>query len=215
MKNQAKNRDEVFKFILSDKTYEEILRTFLVVKNERDEFRQHLWLQICQLSERDLVKSWNEKYFTYLYVSIIKNQIQSNTSSWQKIRLKYDSAHKIDSESNDYSTDDIAATNRKKYSYEEDFTQSVEQNYIDAELITEKKNKLLLINEALDYHIKLKPMFYLEASIFKMYFESDMSLRDITKKTGIQTTSVFNYVKTAKQLIKQYIKQKNGTTINL
>ena len=75
----ASTRDEVFSLVLKDKIYEDILYKFLSNKKERDEFRQHLWLQLCQMPNEKIITSWNQRWFQYLFVSVVKNVIKSSS----------------------------------------------------------------------------------------------------------------------------------------
>lgn len=180
----AATRDQVFSFVLKDRIYEDILRKFLSDKKERDEFRQHLWLQICLIPEKKIILSWNQKWFQYLYVSIIKNQIQSSDSSWH---LKYRKMIAIDSSTEIENIND--------------------ENEID--LKEEKEFKLKCIEEGLK-NLESNPNFFIQAELFKLYFQKNMTYRAIAKKTKIPLISVHSYVQTAIVMIRGYVKKKYG-----
>lgn len=182
----AATAQQVYNYIIKDNFYDEILFKFFNNKEERDEFRQELWIMLGEIKEEKILKAWNDKYFKYLYVRIISNQVKSSTSRWQ-YNKKFD---------------------MEKFKADTDFsTESIEHDIIKAEVAKENTLKLTLIDKAINHLITINPHFIIESELFKMHHKDGLTLREISNKTNIPSTSVFEYIQSAQVLIKGHIKK--------
>lgn len=184
----ANTSQEVYKFILADKSYEEILQKFFSKKSERDEFRQYLWLIICEQGEEKIVTSWNSKFFKYWYVSVIKNQVASATSPWH-----------LKERARNHNIDEIDGLNEPG-EYGITYEDIDNQNY--------NNMRLELVEKAIQYWSAKDPFFLTERECFNLYYQEGLSYRQISKKLNIPTPSVYIYVNAAQVKIKGYITNK-------
>lgn len=182
----ASTTQQVFNHIVKDNFYDEILYKFFNNKEERDEFRQELWLMLGDMAPEKIIKAWNDKYFKYLYVRIISNQVKSSNSKWQYNK-------KFDMEGFKLVT--------------EFHTQSIEDDIIKEETKKENQTKLSIIDKAINHLIGINPHFIIESQLFKMHHQDGLTYREISSKTNIPATSVFEYIQSAQVLIKGHIKK--------
>lgn len=187
----ADTSQKIYNFILQDKSYEEILHKFFSKKQDRDEFRQYLWLIICEQQEDKLITAWNNGYFKYWYVSVVKNQIQSKTSPWHKKER-----------SRNYNIDELEGLNEPG-EYGITFEDIDYENY--------NNMRLELIEKAIKYWSEKDPHFLVEKECFTLHYYQGLSYRQISSKIGIPYPSVFLYVQSAKVKIKGYITNKRYT----
>lgn len=190
----AATKQEVYNYIIADKVYDEILKKYAKRKVIRDELRQHIWLQIGNISDEKLIDAWNKRYFTYLYVAILKGQVVTNDSKWHNNFRQ----HIVE-----FSEDNVT-----------DFEVDYESKLIEEETRREKEIKLSYIDEALKYLLKINPHYLTEAELFRMYYQDKLSYGQISKKTNIPKVSVYDYVQSAKTLIKGFIQKKYGYQFN-
>lgn len=191
----ASTIQQVYNLILNDKFYEDILKKFLTNKNQRNEFRQELWIYICEMPEKKILDAWNRRYFKYLYVAIVKNQVASKSSRWHlKFRSPQIDGKRIEFVEDYENSEDI-------FSFEE----SAETEIIKKEKLEEFEKKLLIISDTINKIRFTNPKFFVKSELFKMYYYEEQSYRDIAKKTKIPLVTVFAYVKEAEQTIKDYI----------
>ena len=71
-----------------------------------------------------------------------------------------------------------------------------------------RNRKLLIIEEAISYHLSKNPILKVEFDLFNMYYKKGMSYRDIEKVTNIPFVCVRQYVQAAEVYIKAYITKK-------
>lgn len=181
----ATSKEEVYDSIIKNKWLEEILRKYFPSVEERNEFRQELWLIILQIKEERLIAMYNNPVRDELkgfVCGIISNQVKSSTSAWHnkhrkpmldKVEWTYESNDK-----NDDSLNDI----ENKENYE------LKLKYIDKKLIEiEKKD----------------PRLFRDIAVFKMHFNDNLSYQKISNKTRIARTSVGKYVNNIKYLLQK------------
>lgn len=175
--------------------YDEVFRKFFPNKDTRDEFKQETYLYILEHPER-VVQVYNEKWFRYWFIAMVKQQVQSNSSSWH-INFRKPLMNL---------SNEVRETGE-----EEDFFAF--ENELRNEKI--KKTKIKLINEALNHYIKIDPMFKPSADFFKEHYVKGMTIRAIGEKYyNTPPTSVYARIREAKEKIKYYIK-KHKSHINL
>lgn len=162
-------KQQVIDHILQDKYYDDVLLKYLTNKDERDEFRQELWLILLEMPEEKLIHYYDSKILKYIYIGIINNQIKSSTSPWHKkfrnVVLEYNG--------NTLEPDDS-------------------QTYIEKLHINEEKHKY--IEDKLIELENKDPYLLRDISIFKMHFFEGLSYRKINAKTNVSTHSIWKYV---------------------
>lgn len=200
-------REIVINEMISNTFYESVLKKYLSNKDERDEFRQVLWVILLEMDENKLIKYYDTKCLQYVYIGIINNQIKSSSSPWHR-------KHRLE-KANDSLIRDKNANNPNNNSNNDsgDMTNSLNDEE-DTSLydITYKENmeiKLDYIENKLNDIIKNDAFMIRDVTVFKMHFIEELTYREISKKTLIPVTSIFNYIKNIKQ---QLIK--NKPTIN-
>ena len=167
--------DTITKHILEDKFYDDVLLTYLSNKEERNEFRQELWLILLEMPRQKLITYYDTKCLKYIYIGIINNQIKSSTSPWHK-KFRNEKQGKLFAEYNetkDLREDDIKSIRDIKIEDE------IKINYIEDKLIE---------LESKDPYLKR------DITIFRMHFYDKMSYRKIAKKTNISLVSIWKYV---------------------
>jgi hypothetical protein len=183
----AKTIDDIFNFMSKDKAYEEILKKHLSNKNERDEFRQVLHLQLCEHNRDKLIDYWNRGEFKWVYIKIVSNNIKSKTSIW----------HLTHRQNNEILTDNFFSE------YENLFDSSEEED--ENEVI--RKNKIQLIDNAISILTQKSPLLIKEFILFNMYYKDGLNFKKIAEKTKIKIDTVYYNVKKAERLIIKEIKK--------
>jgi uncharacterized membrane protein YheB (UPF0754 family) len=179
--------NEVFQLANQDQRFEEVLQKYFQSKSERDEFRQHLWLQILTADKNKVLDAWNERWFIFYYVAICNNQVKSYSSSWHK---QFRSDH-----------DEVEI-------YENTFEDKCYETK-DYELGRE------IINEALEHYIKQDPKFRLTADIFKQKMDgkSCRNIKIYHQGKLLNKDRINREINTAIHSIRHYIK-KYGKSID-
>jgi len=181
------NRDQIFAEILKNKIYDTILVKYLPCVDERNEFRQVLWVMLCEMKPSKIEELWRENKFLYYYCSIVKTQITSGKSKWYR---KYRSFGK---------NADIYQPNKDKRLDDAELKDDLEYK----KFITE--TKLTMINNAINYHLARDPHLIVDFDLFKMKYEKELTMREISDNLNIPLTSVFKYIRNAEELIKSHI----------
>lgn len=206
-------RDDIFKEILKNPIYDSILVKYLPDEYTRDEFRQWLWVMLCEIKPERIEELWKENKFLYYYCAIVKTQLTSGKSKWYK---KYRAFNK-NSESFKLKQEIMF----DEYGFEEEI--DINDNFTDYGITNEteeqhqfeyennlKQLKHKMINNAIQYHLQRNPHLKLDFDLFKMKYEQNMTLRDISAKLNIPLTDVFKYIRNATQLIKANIMYKQN-----
>lgn len=184
----AKTVHEVFDMTRKDFIYDEVLKKYFPKKEIRDEFHNHLWLQFFENSG-STVNAHNNKYFKYYFIAAVKNQVISNSSNWHNTFRK------------------------PQFELREELPEETEEfnHFQDEEEEREKeikKNKIALVNDALNHFLRLDPNFKVSRDMFKAHYEDGLSIRQISKKFfGTPPTSCYEYIKNAEALIQHYIRK--------
>lgn len=192
MKNKihitADTLNRICELVQKDTRYEEVLKKYFTKKQDRDEFRQHLWLQICQTDREKVIKAWNERWFIYFYTSLCNNQIKSYSSSWYK-----NNNNKIFC----YTPDYVLENNNE---HEELYSDSYEFDKIEAKRI---------INEAIEYYKEKDKDFIYSAQFFLHKLEGK-SAKQIEKLGyyDIKQQSIAAHIRYVKTLLSKYVQKK-------
>ena len=202
-------KDEVIKHILNTKCYEDVLVKYLSSVQERNEFRQELWLILLEMPEEKLIHYYDTKCLFYVYIGIINNQLKSSTSPWHK---KFRANKQI------FSTDQL--TNVNDTYNKTSITNDTSKIVFDADQYDEQdtfqdvlsikhlqEDKIKYIEDKLEELLKNDPRLIKEITIFKLHFYDGLSYSQITKKTNIKKTSVFLYVNLIKNKLIKYKNQ--------
>ena len=191
--------NEIYNLCQKERIYEEILKRFFPKKNDLNEFRQHLWLQISEQPRDKIIYAWNNHYFKYLYTRILTNQVNSSTSSWIK-----------------------QTQPNKHYDLIEDYQpffniyQEVE-DLAEVRLLEIETKKDLTI-QALNHYLRVDPQFFVEKKMFEEYYFNNKSFRQIEAESTLINGKKINYVairkcvEYAELLVKTYIKKQNKKT---
>lgn len=185
----------IFALTQKDFYYKEVLSKYFKRKAERQEFESELWLYLFE-NPLKTIEVFNNGFFKYWFIAIVKKQVVSNKSSWhyqfrKQNFLLYDNPPEAGEEQNLY-------------------LQQEEQK----EFEDEKQNKIRVVKEALNFYYKHDPFFLKEGKIFEMYFFDNLSAREIAEKIkGINHKTVWEHINYATVLVKHYIKKHHNKNI--
>lgn len=171
--------------MLKDSSYETILRKFVSNKQERDEFRQELHLQLCEHNREKLIDYWNRGVFKWIYTRIVSNNIKSRTSKWHY-------HHRVPKQNEVGFIENMS-------NYEELCEKEIETEF--------EMDELDLIDLVIANKIKEKPLLVKEFTHFKWYYYENKTYDEISKMTTIPLMTVYSYVRRAEDLIRKEIKK--------
>lgn len=203
----AKTVQEVYNLILVDPFYDQIIKNILSKfshsKDDFNDLKQNLWVYLCQMKKQKLIEAWNNKYFKYLWIKMIDNQVNSSTSSFFRKNLKQKN-NKI--ELIEY---DVDPNSKRDYlNYMENLTVDGYDEFIITKEIDNRKNyKLRLIDKALNHILESDPKMITQIIIYKMSMMEGLSYRKIQEKTKIPISTTSNYINAVEVLIKGYLKK--------
>ncbi len=188
----AATRQQVLEMVSKLPVYEEILYKYShkYGKEIMNDFKQYIWLILCEKSDDYILKAWNNKYFLYLYINIVKNSIKSDTSPWATAMAK------------DGKYDYIGFYQKEI----EDTDTKLELEYIEDE--HEREHSLNLIKNAKKAILKKNPRLYGVFKIFDMHFNDSLTYREISAKMNEPLGSVHNNIHQAEAMIRHYIRNK-------
>ena len=180
--------NKIYNLCLKDKRYEEVLQKHLSNKQERDEFRQHLWLQICENDHDKVIRAWNERWFIYFYVSICTRQVASNSSTWHYLYRKDVKLDYVDN-------------------YQENSDELVPDEHMDVAFRKE------IVENALTHFENIDKDFRKTARIFRQKFYEKKTCRSIEEFNDdgkrMNKDKINEEIKKAKHHIQWYIKKRN------
>jgi DNA-directed RNA polymerase specialized sigma24 family protein len=191
--------NRVFELTQKEPIYKEILRKFFFDKKQREEFTQELWLSIFNIDPPEkVVTAWNEKWFRYLFVHIIKKQVLSSSSKWN-LNNRLRTSKEVIRERNE-DGEPIEAGELDVYEFEE------QENEREAKQL--KSHKINLILEALNHLEQKNPQQNKgRVDLFKMYFFEGLTYREVSKKAhNIPLSSVWVEIKRTTRDIQKYIR---------
>ncbi len=203
----AKTVQEVYNLILVDPFYDQIIKNILSKfshsKDDFNDLKQNLWVYLCQMKKQKLMEAWNNKYFKYLWIKMIDNQVNSSTSSFFRKNLKQKN-NKV--ELIEY---DVDPNSKRDYlNYMENLTvDGYDEFIINKEIDNRKNYKLRLIDKALNHILESDPKMITQIIIYKMSMMEGLSYRKIQEKTKIPISTTSNYINTVEVLIKGYLKK--------
>jgi len=178
---------KMFYLLSNDSFYEEILHKFLPKKDERNEFRQMLHLSICEMPK--VLTYWNNGFFKWIYIKMIKNNVCSSTSRWHYQMRKKDGFGLYEDIEN-FQIEEIT-----------------EETEFEIELQDKIQNKINLIDSIVEQKTKEIPILIRDFKLFRMYYNENLTYRKIAKKTGISLMAVHSYVKNAREIIQKEIQK--------
>lgn len=180
----ATSKEQVYSWIINHEYWlEEILMKYFPSVQERNEFRQELWLIILQFQEDKLLKWFNNDTRDELkgiILGVINNQVCSNTSHWHK---KF---RRMQSTQCEYNNDVL-------------FTQDDSDDIIQYKI--DKESKLDYIDTKLDFLLNKNPRLLKDVTVFRMYYYDHLSFKKISDKTKIAKGSVRKYVDNIRYLL--------------
>ncbi len=203
----ASTKHQVLNMITKLPVYNELLFKYTSDKKKfptndlRNEFKQYMWLILCEKPEDKIVKAWNEKYFLYSFIRTITNSLNSKTSPWAQALIKNEKYTFVSFYDTDINDDEYINNNTPEY--------LIDNNKTEDEILEEeynRENNLKLIEEAKEYWIKHDPKLYGIFKLFDLNTLEDMSERAISKKMKIPNGTVHNQLHQARALIKAYIR---------
>ena len=184
----AGTANKVYELATKEFVYQEVLRKYFPNKKVRVEFEQEAWLYMLEHPEK-IIDVWNKKFFIYYFISMVKNQVLSNSSSWH---IKFRKTQ--------YQLVEILP--------EESEEQNPFQNEEEQEKINIKLKKIQLVEEALQHFMRIEPRHKPSIDMFRLYYYENLSIRDISKKFfNTSITTCWEHVEEAKVLVKWYIKK--------
>lgn len=184
----ADTANKVYELASKDFIFEEVLRKYFPNKKIREEFTNEIWLYLLEHPDRT-VQVWNQRYFKYYFIGMVKNQVLSNSSSWHLNfrKTQYQLPEIMPEQSCDYDA-------FKK-----------EENQIDQMV---KLKKIELINNAISHYLKINPHFKPSADIFILYYFEGLSIRQISESFfSTPPTTIWEHLKEAEVLVKFYIRK--------
>ena len=166
--------------------YDEILDKYLF----KNTTQKHELLSILTVSfannKEKIVRAFNSGWFKYLFASAVKNQVASSTSRFHNdVRLSL--GQKFQSKRDDIIYNQLSGAN------------SIE----DLKAI---EDKLEIVNEAKD---KVIESWY-ESEMVRLYFEEDLTYREIEELYDIDHVSVFLTIKAYKKKLTAYLEETNN-----
>lgn len=190
----AATRNEVLNMVSRSPIYDELLTKYTSSKkyfndDKRDEFKQYIWLILCEKPEEKILKAWNGKYFLYSFIRTIENSLYSKSSPW-----KYRPKNKVDIDFVPQFNEDIEDEAKLDIEIYED---ELLRNY-----------NLELINEAIEIILKNNPRSLPEFILFNLYYKDGKTYRDAAKVLNMPPRTAFDYIKSAEARIKLIINNK-------
>ncbi len=176
--------NNIYEHIYTAATFAAIISSYFKKKDERDEFRQFIILEITKVPEQLMFSLYDNDELKFYFASIVKNQVCSSTSPWHKQR---------------YSSE----------IYSEDYSFDIpDEDEITTSSSYQKKRQ---VNKAINYLQGKNPKLMEDFDHFKWYYFDNKSYRQIEKMlrengTPINRHTIRTKVIRAEALIKNYIK---------
>jgi DNA-directed RNA polymerase specialized sigma24 family protein len=172
--------NNIIEHVFTSSTYTQII-TKMMYNSALDysllgDVKQEIILQLAEC-KTDLVNVYNKGDFKWFFIRICSNQIKSDKSY---LFYKYIKKEKI--------TDEYQDCNSEAYE-------------MNLEYKIDLMNKYNKINNELIKQMRLSRDNKRNITLYKMYVEDDLSMGEISKKTGIPKTSVHKYISEARGLI--------------
>jgi hypothetical protein len=168
--------DEILKEITKKGSiYDEIINNIITPRFElKPELISEIALSFLENREK-IEQVYKDKYFKYYFISTVKNQVHSNTSSFHKI-------------------------NRiKDYEYFGEYNHIIDEDDINIQSKIDFEDKFDKFQKI--YKNTKKTWF--ENLLWEEYFINDKTYRAIEDEYGIDHVSVFHHVKNLKERIKK------------
>jgi len=168
--------------------YNEIIDNILYPNLQyKDELISELAISFIK-NKKKIIKSYNNGWFKYMFITAVKNQVHSKTSPFHK---------------------NVRETISSKYNTQEFNVDYIQEDNEDLEYKMDIERKLEIINKARE----LTKTNYFEAEVFKLYFDKDNTYRGIEKKYDIDHCLAYYTVQKVVTKLKQNINDiQNGNT---
>lgn len=169
-------KTKIYQYIINSNRINESIYNIVEDKRFLDDFKQHFYIQILEMSEEKLSRAYLEGYLDWLCIRVMLNQWRSKTSSFYFLyrdnNIKY--------------TDDL-----KDVKSEDDGT--IDFDYTKAEGILNTKDEKWIDKQ---YHMTL----------FKLYYKNGHNYRQISELTGININSIAQSINKSIKYLKKIIK---------
>ena len=168
------------KYLLG-KEYDKIHNIALKITKGNDidaqDLTQEVYVIMLEYDQEKLQKIYDNGHLNYWVARVMLNQYLRSTSPFKK----------------------------KHHSYLKDANAIVSDLAYDntEEAIQDKilfEQRLQMVEDA------MKDLHFYDKTLFKIYYESDHSIRSLSESTSISTTSIFNTIKNVRNYIKDEIK---------
>lgn len=164
----------MFNLMQKDSFFDEVLSKYFPKKEIKEEFSQELYMYIFEHPDK-MVSIWNQHYFRYYFINMIKNQVISSSSKWHK----------------NFRRNNIINYTDAPLDTEDDTNPFIEIESIRKEKLDKKR--ITAINKALNHYETLNPWFKTNAVFFKEHFVEGLSFREISKKYHNTPISTIHY----------------------
>lgn len=179
-------RNNILNYVCNSEKIDRIINNVVDDKRFLDDFKQHFFIQILEMKEDKLLKSYLDGYLDKLCTKIIINQWRSKTSSFYYLFRK-----------RKYYLDD-------KYSDDlYDIEDKVESNDIFLNFKYETFEKILN-----DRYTKFIDRQY-HITLFRLYYKEIYNYRQISEMTNININTIAQSITKSVDYIKNKIKDDN------
>lgn len=168
-------RDKILVEVYSDVFYRAYISSLL--PNLVEEAHSELISTLAEMDEDKLIKLYNNKELKYYSIAIIRNMIFNKSSPFNK----------------QFNQDNSLELQEAAYLVDEELADEFNDELAD-ELISDIWR---FLEERSGY---IEGAWYSE-KVFKMYFKTSKSFRDLSSETKIPTSSIYHNVKSTQELI--------------
>ena len=170
------------KYLLG-KEYNNIYEIALKITKGNDidaqDLTQEVYVIMLEYDQEKLQKIYDNGHLNYWVARVMLNQYIRSTSPFKK----------------------------KHHSYLKD-ANAVVSNLAHDDSEETIQDKILFEQRLQQIEEVMKDLHFYDKTLFKIYYESDHSIRSLSESTNISTTSIFNTIKNVRNYIKDEIKDK-------
>ncbi len=174
--------------------------------NEIEEFKQFFYLQICEMETKKLIKAYDNGYIDGVCIRVILNHIRSKYSLFTKIykRNGFTGGNiiqgNVPTKTPETGMDGILNERRDTlyFNPEDDFWEDIEDEkdpykYMDMETINKRIEEIIF------------GLHWYEKTLWNMKNTQNLSLKEISKTTGINYNSIYYSLNKTKKTIKEIL----------